>query len=110
MRNLPIIIGIAAVAVFASHPLPICEEFNGEDHIHCVSTEKAAVIISQFEDGSRQYEFYTADGGKGYIYLDGGVYASTAKRQLNLPTIPVEDTDAYIREIIEAVTDDIGWD
>lgn len=109
MRNLPIIIGIAAVAAFAGQPLPICEEFQGEEHIQCVSTEKAAVIISNFTDGSVQYEFYTAEGGKGYIYLDGGVYASTAKRHLKVASIPSDNADEYIREVFDAVMTDIKW-
>ena len=108
MRNLPVILGIAAAAAFAEQ-LPICEEFAGEDHIQCVSTDRAAVIISTFEDGSVQYEFYTTDGGKGYIYIDGGVYASTAKRHLKVAAIPAENKDEYIREVFNAVTDDIKW-
>ncbi len=107
MRNLPIIIGIAAMAAFA-HDMPICEEFAGEQHIQCVVTDKAAVVISTFND-SVQYEFYTADGHKGYIYLDGGVVASTSKRHLNVATIPAEDADEYVREVFNAVMDDIEW-
>lgn len=107
MRNLPIIIGIAAMAAFA-HEMPICEEFIGERHIQCVSTDKAAVVISTFNE-SVQYEFYTADGHKGYIYLDGGVVANTGKRHLNVATIPAENVDEYVQAVIDAVMDDIKW-
>ena len=107
MRNLPIVIGIAAVAAFAGRPLPICEEFAGEEHIQCVSSDKAAVIISHFDDGV-QYEFYTVEG-KGYIYLDGGVHVSTGKRHLDLASIPSENPDDYIRDVFDAVMDDIKW-
>lgn len=108
MRNLPIVIGVAAIAAFASQPLPICEEFAGEEHIQCVASDKAAVIISRFDD-SVQYEFYTADGGKGYIVLDGGVYASTARRHLKVESIPADDAEEYIRDVFNAVMDDIKW-
>lgn len=107
MRNLPVIIGIAAIAAFA-HEMPICEEFAGEEHIRCVSTESAAVIISTFSDGV-QYEFYTADGQKGYVYLDGGIVAGSAKRRLDVAAIPNEDREEYVREVFNAVMDDIGW-
>ena len=101
MRNLPIVIGIAAMAAFA-HEMPICEEFAGEQHIQCVSTDKAAVVISTFKS-------HTADGHKGYIYLDGGVIASTAKRHLEVATIPAENVDEYVQEVFNAVMDDIQW-
>jgi hypothetical protein len=107
MRNLPIVIGIAAIAAMA-HDMPICEEFAGEEHIQCVSTDRAAVVISHFGD-SVQYEFYTADGNKGYIYLDGGVTANTAKRHLKVASIPADDKDEYVREVFDAVMDDIHW-
>ena len=107
MRNLPIIIGIAAACAFSAE-LPICEEFAGEDHIQCVSTDKAAVVISTFADAV-QYEFYAADGRKGYIYLDGGVIANTGKRHLKVAAIPAENKDDYIREVFNAVMDDIKW-
>ena len=54
MRHLPIIIGIAAMAAFA-HDMPICEEFAGEQHIQCVATDKAAVVISTFNDRLEAY-------------------------------------------------------
>ena len=63
MRHLPIIIGIAAMAAFA-HDMPICEEFAGEQHIQCVSTDKAAVVISTFNAGV-PYESFTSEGPKG---------------------------------------------
>ena len=107
MRHLPIIIGIAAMAAFA-HDMPICEECAGEQHIQCVSTDKAAVIISTFND-SVQYEFFTSDGHKGYIYIDGGVIASTAKRHLKVASIPAENADEYVQEVFNAVMDDIQW-
>ena len=107
MRNLPIIIGIAAMAAIA-HEMPICEEFAGENHIQCVSTDKAAVVISTFND-SVQYEFFTSDGHKGYIYLDGGVIASTAKHHLKVASIPAENADEYVQEVFNAVMDDIQW-
>jgi hypothetical protein len=107
MRNLPVVIGIAACGAFAAE-LPICEEFAGEKHIQCVATESAAVIISTFE-GARQYEFYMADGKKGYVYLDGGVIANTGKRRLEVAVVPAADGDEYVREVFNAVMDDIGW-
>ena len=107
MRHLPVIIGIAAACAFSAE-LPICEEFAGENHIQCVSTDKAAVVISTFSDAV-QYEFYAADGRKGYIYLDGGVIANTWKRHLKVASIPAENKDEYIREVFNAVMDDIKW-
>jgi hypothetical protein len=107
MRNLPIVIGIVEACVFADQ-LPVCEEFAGEEHIQCVSTDRAAVIISRFDD-SVQYEFYTADGHKGYIYLDGGVTVNTAKRHMDIAAIPADDKDEYVREVFNAVMDDIHW-
>ena len=107
MRHLPVIIGIAAACVFSAE-LPICEEFAGENHIQCVSTDRGAVVISTFADAV-QYEFYAADGSKGYIYLDGGVTANTGKRHLKVAHIPAENKDDYIREVFNAVMDDIKW-
>jgi hypothetical protein len=106
-RNLPIIIGISTMVAFA-HEMPICEEFIGEEHIQCVATDKAAVIISTFND-SVQYEFYTDDGHKGYIYFDGGVVANTSKRHLKVATIPTENADEYVQEVFNVVMDDIQW-
>ena len=108
MRNLPVIIGIVAACAFADE-LPICEEFHGEEHIRCVSTDEGAVVISNFADAV-QYEFYAADGRKGYIYLDGGVIANTARRHLKVASIPAENKDAYIREVFNAVMADIHWE
>ena len=108
MRHLPVIIGIAAACSAFAAELPICEEFAGENHIQCVSTDKAAVVISTFADAV-QYEFYAADGRKGYIYLDGGVIANTAQRHLQVATIPAENKDEYVQEVFNAVMDDIQW-
>lgn len=107
MKNLPIILGIAAIAAMAQE-FPICEEFSGEKNITCVAGEENAVVISRFDDGSVGYEFYTKQG-KGYIYLDGGVYARSAKRGLSVAEIPSEDKEGYIAEVFNAVMDDIAW-
>lgn len=108
MRNLPVVIGIAACGAIATE-MPICEEFAGEGHIQCVATDGGAVVISRFDDGV-QYEFYMPDGQKGYIYLDGGVVANSGKRRLEVASIPSDDREGYIREVFEAVMEDIEWD
>ncbi len=108
MKNLPVIVGIAAISCFA-HDLPICEEFAGEPHIQCVATDEAAVIITRFDDDSSQYEYYTKSGKKGFIYLNGGVVANTSKHRLQVASIPADDADEYIREVFNMVMDDINW-
>lgn len=105
-RNLPIIIGIATMVAFADE-MPICEEFIGEN-IQCVATDRAAVVISTYND-SVQYEFYTDDGHEGYIYLDGGVVANTSTRHQKVATIPTENAD-YVQEVFNAVMNDNQWD
>jgi len=109
MRNLPIIIGISAICACAAE-LPVCEEFNGEEHAQCVATDRAALVTSTF-DGYVQYEYYGPNGRKGVIVLEGdGVYAATGARVLDVASVPSEDREGYLREVFDAVMDDIGWE
>lgn len=107
MNKIFAIIGMAAVGAMAAD-LPICEEFNGESNVECVAGETSAVIISHFTDGSVAYEFFTAKG-KGYVQIDGGIFARSAKRALDVANIPAEDKERYIAEVFDAVMDDIAW-
>lgn len=108
-RFIPIIIGLAFAANAAE--FPICEEFNGETAVSCVSTAGKAIIATAEQDGRKTYEFFTEKGKAFVEFAQDGIYAVTAKRKLALDSLPVTgDAKAiYENEVIGAVLDDIGW-
>ena len=108
MRNLPIIIGLAAAAAMSAE-LPVCEEFAGERNISCVRSGDRAVITSLTESG-KSIEFFRGDR-KGYLEVstDGRVLASTGIRLLDVERIPAEDTEKYISELLDSILEDIEW-
>ena len=101
---------IMAIATysFAVEP-PICAEFENEFGIECVESDTHAVIITYGKNGSRTYEYF-ANGQKVYIELgENSIYANSGKRSLAVNTIPSEDKEEYIREVFDAVLDDINY-
>lgn len=108
MRKILFTIAVMATFCFSAN-LPICEEFNGEKNVQCVSGEKQAVIITTHEDGSKTYEFFVGDK-KAYIELgENTIYASSGLRTLDVAKIPSEDVEKYVSEVFGAVVDDIGF-
>lgn len=108
MRHIPVIIGISCAVCFGAE-LPVCEEFNGEENIVCVSGDSTAVITSVSVTG-RSYEFFVKDK-KAYLEIseDGGLVASSGIRALDVARIPADDPDRYISEVIDGLMDDIAW-
>lgn len=98
-----------AVAVSFGAEMPICEEFEGENNITCVATDRQAVIITTHADGSKSYEFFK-DGRKIYLETDfKGIYAQSPSRKLELAQIPTENTDSYVSEVLFGLLDDIEF-
>lgn len=95
---------ILTLSIFSfSHELPICEEYESEPNIKCISSDKQAVIITTHLDGSRTYEYFSNNKK---IYLEYGenyVLASNGIKTLNVSPIPTEkdDIDRYITEVYE---------
>ncbi len=110
MRKILFTIMAVAISAFAVD-LPICEEFNLEFGVDCVSTDKQAVIITYHEDGSRTYEYFN-DGKKAYLELGANhnsIYANSGKRSLAVANIPSDDKEEYIRQVFDAVLTDIDY-
>lgn len=110
MRNISILAGIALLtgSVMAAE-LPVCEEFAGEEAVHCVSGNDFAVITTKSPEGTT-YEFFQGSR-KAYVEVsaDGRLYASSGSRRLQVATIPAEDRGEYVWEVVKAVTGDIGF-
>ena len=109
MRNIPVVIGIAAMAAMAVEA-PICEEFAGESGISCTSTGNTAVITS-YGTEVKTVEFY-ANGKKAYLEIgvDGHVMASSGRRTLEVDVIPASGDAEYLEELLDGLLEDIAWD
>jgi hypothetical protein len=101
------ICAITAMAMGAD--MPICEEYEGEPNVSCVTGDNRAVLITQHADGSRSYEYFK-DNRK--IYLEIGenyVYASDGKRKIDVSPIPNNDHVAYIDELFYGLIDSLDF-
>lgn len=110
MRNISVLAGIALLGGAAmAAELPVCEEFAGEEAVHCVRGEEFAVITTKTPEGTT-YEFFQGSR-KAYVEVsaDGRLYASSGSRRLQVAAIPAENTGDYVWEVVKAVTGDIGF-
>lgn len=110
MKKLMINIAVAATMTMAVE-LPICETFNDEPKITCLSDDSSAVIVTRHEDGL-SIEFFKNgkkvyvqfdDVGTGYIYYSGRHH----KMDTSMPSMNKKEMDNYFKEIIEMVTEDL---
>ena len=89
--------------------MPICEEYEGEPNVSCVTGDNRAVLITQHADGSRTLEYFK-DNRK--IYLEIGenyVYASDGTRKIDVSPIPSSDHVAYIDELFYGLIDTLEF-
>lgn len=110
VMKLMINIAVAATMTMAVE-LPICETFNDEPNITCVSNDSSAVIMVRHEDGlsveffknSKKVYVQVDDGGTGYIYYSGRHH----KMDTSMPSMTTSEMDNYFKEILEMVNEDL---
>lgn len=109
MRNIAVIAGIVMMGTAMGAELPICEEFTGEESVHCVRGDDFAVVTTKSPEGTT-YEFYQGSR-KAYVEVgnDGSMFASSGIRKIDVAMIPAEDRGGYVWEVVKAVTADIGF-